>query len=79
MAEATETIERWAQQDYAYGFVTDIEADTIPPGLNEGVIRHISAKKDEPEWLLAWRLQAYRQWVTMTDPTVADRNYAPTH
>ena len=77
MAEATETIERWAQQDYAYGLVPDIEADTIPPGLNEGVIRHISAKKDEPEWLLEWRLKAYRHWLTMTEPTWANIKYPP--
>ncbi|MCH7994865.1 MAG: Fe-S cluster assembly protein SufB [Planctomycetes bacterium] len=77
MAEATETIERWAQQDYAYGFVTDIEADTIPPGLNEGVIRHISAKKNEPEWLLEWRLKSYRHWLTMTEPTWANIKYPP--
>ena len=52
-----------AQREYKYGFVTDIEADTIPPGLNEDVVRLISAKKKEPEFLLEWRLKAYRHWL----------------
>jgi Fe-S cluster assembly protein SufB len=54
--------------EYKYGFVTDIEADSAPPGLNEDIVRFISAKKDEPEWLLEWRLKAYRQWLKMTPP-----------
>ena len=69
MSTATETIEQLANQDYKYGFVTDVEADTIPKGLSEDVIRLISAKKEEPEWLLEWRLKAYRLWTSMTDPT----------
>ena len=57
MAESTDPIlEQLTQREYQYGFVTDIETDTIPPGLNEDVVRLISAKKEEPEWLLEWRL-----------------------
>jgi len=62
-------------QPYKYGFVTDIEADTIPRGLNEDVIRLISAKKNEPEFMLEFRLKAYRKWQKMTEPTWADVNY----
>ena len=57
-----------AEPEYKYGFVTDIEADTIPPGLNEEVVRLISAKKKEPDWLLDWRLKAYRHWLTLEGP-----------
>jgi len=69
--------EQFANQEYEAGFVTDIEADTLPPGLDEDVIRHISAKKDEPEWLLNWRLEAFRHWLTMTEPHWAHVNYKP--
>ena len=69
MSTATETIEGLVQQEYKYGFVTDVEADTIPRGLSEDTIRQISARKGEPEWLLEWRLKAYRHWQTMTEPT----------
>ncbi|MDJ0674567.1 MAG: Fe-S cluster assembly protein SufB [Calothrix sp. MO_167.B42] len=62
-------------QPYKYGFVTDIEADTIPRGLNEDVIRLISAKKNEPEFMLEFRLKAYRKWQKMTEPNWADVNY----
>ncbi len=58
--------------DYKYGFVTDIETDTIPAGLSEDVIRLISAKKEEPEWMLQFRLKAYRHWVTMKMPAWAN-------
>ena len=54
--------------EYKYGFETDIEADTLPPGLDEDIVRLISAKKNEPDWLLEWRLKAYRHWLTMTEP-----------
>ena len=64
----TQTIEELANKEYKYGFVTDIEADTIPKGLNEDVVRQISAKKQEPEWLMEWRLKAYRHWLTMEEP-----------
>ena len=62
-------------QDYKYGFYTDIEQETIPKGLNEDVIRMISAKKEEPEWMLAWRLKAYRRWLKMKDPRWAYLDY----
>ena len=59
------TIEVLANREYKYGFVTDIESDVIPRGLNEETVRLISAKKNEPEWLLQFRLKAYRHWLTM--------------
>lgn len=68
MSTATETIEQFANQEYKWGFVTDIESETIPRGLSEDVVRLISAKKREPEWLLQWRLKAYRHWLTMEEP-----------
>ena len=58
MPTATETIERFAERDYEFGFVTDVEQDTIPAGLDEDIIRLISAKKEEPEYMLEWRLKA---------------------
>jgi Fe-S cluster assembly protein SufB len=71
------SIESLVNREYQYGFVTDIDADTLPPGLNEDVIRLISSKKAEPEWLLEWRLKAYRRWLTMTEPHWANVRYAP--
>ena len=68
MSNETNTIEEFAAQEYKYGFVTDIEADSAPPGLNEDIIRLISAKKQEPIWLLEWRLKAFRHWQTMEEP-----------
>ncbi|MFM8622604.1 MAG: Fe-S cluster assembly protein SufB, partial [Holophagaceae bacterium] len=62
-------------QAYKYGFVTDIESESVDPGLSEDVIRLISAKKKEPEWLLAWRLKAYQHWLTMTEPEWAHVHY----
>ncbi len=61
-------IEELASKEYKWGFVTDIEADSAPPGLNEEIVRFISAKKKEPAWLLEWRLKAYRHWLTMKEP-----------
>jgi len=69
------TIEQIASQEYKYGFVTDIESDVAPPGLNEDIIRLISSKKQEPEWLLEWRLKAFRHWLTMKEPTWANVHY----
>ncbi len=66
---ATAGIEELATREYKYGFVTDIEADSAPPGLNEDIIRFIAAKKNEPEFMVQWRLKAYRQWLKMEDPT----------
>ncbi|MEC7439059.1 MAG: Fe-S cluster assembly protein SufB, partial [Pseudomonadota bacterium] len=67
MAATTETIEQVEQATgkYKYGFVTDIETEKAPTGLNEDIIRFISAKKEEPEWMLEWRLKAFRRWLTM--------------
>jgi Fe-S cluster assembly protein SufB len=71
------SIETLVNKEYAYGFVTDIESDTIPPGLSEATIRLISAKKEEPEWLLEWRLKAFRRWQTMTEPRWPNVTYEP--
>jgi Fe-S cluster assembly protein SufB len=68
MSTATNTIEEFASREYEHGFVTPIEADSAPPGLSEEIIRFISAKKHEPDWLLQWRLKAYRHWLTLEEP-----------
>src|SRR5262245_48875654 len=70
-----EQIQELTNRDYQFGFVTDIEADRVPPGLDENVVRLISAQKQEPEWLLEWRLKAYRHWLKMTEPTWAMVHY----
>lgn len=70
-------LEKLAEQEYKYGFVTDIEQEIAPVGLNEDVIRMISAKKEEPEWLLEWRLKAYEHWLTMKEPTWPNVHYPP--
>jgi Fe-S cluster assembly protein SufB len=62
------SVESLVNREYKHGFVTDIESDSVPPGLDEGVIRLISEKKGEPEWLLAWRLRAYKAWLKMEEP-----------
>src|SRR5256884_6375523 len=77
MSTATETIEGLVKQEYKYGFYTDVEVDAAPPGLNEEIIRLISRKKNEPEWLTDWRLKAYRHWLTMTEPAWAKVKHAP--
>jgi Fe-S cluster assembly protein SufB len=77
MNRDTLTIETRLGQKYRHGFVTDIEADTVPPGLSEEVIRGISARKGEPGWLLEWRLQAYRHWLTMRQPNWAHLDIEP--
>ena len=73
----TSSIESQVLQPYKYGFVTDIESDEVPAGLNEDVIRLISAKKREPAFMLEWRLKAYRHWITMKEPTWANVKYPP--
>ncbi|NER52378.1 MAG: Fe-S cluster assembly protein SufB, partial [Symploca sp. SIO1A3] len=73
----TATVKTLVNQPYKYGFVTDIESDTVPRGLNEEIIRLISAKKHEPEFMLEFRLKAYRQWQKMKEPSWAHINYAP--
>ena len=77
MTTATETIEQLANREYKYGFVTDVESESIPKGLSEDVVRLISQKKNEPEWLLEWRLKAYRLWLTMKEPTWQNVKYDP--
>lgn len=75
MKTQNKTIEKVTSQDYQYGFVTDIEQDTIPPGLNEDVIRLISNKKNEPDWLTNWRLKSYNNWLKMNEPDWAKVDY----
>jgi len=75
MTTATNTLEEIARQDYKYGFVTDIESETIPMGLSEDIVRLISSKKNEPEWLLEWRLKAYRHWLTLSEPEWPNVHY----
>ncbi len=80
MAAVQETVDQVRRIDvdqYKYGFVTDIESDKAPKGLSEDTVRFISAKKDEPEWMLAWRLEAYRRWLTMREPQWARVDYGP--
>ena len=72
-----ETIENRLKQEYKYGFVTDIEEESLPPGLDENTVRAISAKKNEPKWLTDWRLKSYRNWLKMTEPTWAKIHYNP--
>ncbi|HXS55884.1 MAG TPA: Fe-S cluster assembly protein SufB [Hanamia sp.] len=77
MEEELRMLEETVASDYKYGFVTDIETDIIPKGLNEEVIRLISAKKNEPEWMLEWRLKAYTHWLKMEEPTWPNVKYPP--
>ena len=77
MSTATETIEDLVKTEYKYGFVTDIEMDIAPRGLSEDVVRLISTKKNEPAWLLEWRLKAYRHWLTMQEPKWHNTTYPP--
>ncbi len=77
MSTPQNTLEELAKQEYKYGFSTTVEADSVPPGLNEDVIRTISAKKQEPEFMLQWRLEAFRHWLTMTEPKWANIHYPP--
>ncbi|HTQ66003.1 MAG TPA: Fe-S cluster assembly protein SufB [Puia sp.] len=77
MNDSLSTIERTVLSDYKYGFVTDIEADEAPKGLREDIIHFISAKKKEPEWMLEWRLKAYRHWRNMEEPKWANIKHEP--
>jgi len=70
-----EQIKNLTEANYKYGFVTDIDSETAPKGLSEDVVRFISAKKNEPDWLLQWRLKAYRHWLIMDEPTWANVSY----
>jgi Fe-S cluster assembly protein SufB len=75
--ETAEQVRAVTEQKYKYGFFTDIESDTAPKGLSEDIVRFISARKNEPEWLLEWRLKAYRHWLTMEEPNWAKIGYPP--
>ena len=77
MSTASQTIQELATKEYKYGFVTEVEADEVPRGLNEDIIRTISSKKNEPDWLLDWRLKSYRLWTTMKEPKWPNVTYGP--
>src|SRR4030081_3242006 len=75
--QTVDQVRRIDVDQYKYGFVTDIESDKAPKGLSEDTVRFISARKNEPEWMLAWRLDAYRRWLTMREPLWARVTYGP--
>ncbi|MBI4664199.1 MAG: Fe-S cluster assembly protein SufB [Verrucomicrobia bacterium] len=77
MSTATETIEGFVSKEYKYGFFTEVETESAPPGLNEEIIQLISTKKNEPDFLLEWRLKAYHHWLTMREPNWAKVKYPP--
>ena len=81
MSDSSNTIETFANQEYKWGFVTDIESESIPRGLSEDVVRLISAKKNEPQFMLDWRLRAYRHWASLqakeAEPKWANIHYSP--
>jgi Fe-S cluster assembly protein SufB len=77
MSTSSQVIQDLASREYRYGFVTDVEQEVVPRGLSEDVVRLISAKKNEPAWLLDWRLKAYRVWLTLKEPTWANIKYGP--
>ena len=77
MTEQASSLNELIADEYRHGFVTDLEVDTVPPGLTEDTIRMISARKNEPEFMLEWRLKAFRHWLTMTEPTWSTAHYPP--
>jgi Fe-S cluster assembly protein SufB len=77
MSTTQNELEVLTRQDYKYGFVTDIEAESAPPGLNEDIVRWISAKKNEPQFMLDWRLKSFRHWTTMQEPAWHNVHYPP--
>jgi Fe-S cluster assembly protein SufB len=77
MTGASSDVAELASREYQYGFVTDLDTDVVPPGLSEDVIALIAAKKNEPEWLLEWRLRSYRYWLTLAEPTWQNVTYGP--
>jgi len=77
MSEQDQILDEVTGKEYKYGFVSDIEQETLPKGLNEDTIRFISKKKNEPDWLLEWRLKAYRHWLTMDEPKWPNVKYPP--
>ena len=74
---SNEAIKKTIAEDYKYGFETNVEQDTFPPGLDEEVIKRLSEIKNEPKWLLNWRLKAYRHWLKMKEPTWSNIQYNP--
>jgi len=77
MSETSDPIKHYTDREYKYGFVTDVDQEVIPKGLDEDVIRLISAKKQEPQWMLEWRLRAYRHWLKMKEPKWPNVHYPP--
>ena len=77
MSAVQSELREFTEREYPYGFVTELETDEVPRGLNEDVVRLISSKWSEPEWLLAWRLKAYRHWLTMAEPSWANVVHPP--
>ena len=75
--ESTALLEQFANRDYEHGWKTDLETETIEPGLSEETVRRISAKKNEPQWLLDWRLKAYKHFLTMKEPKWPNVHYTP--
>ena len=77
MSTSAKALQELTNRQYKYGFVTDIETDTVPRGLSEDVVRLVSAKKNEPEFMLEWRLKAFRHWLTMKEPRWQNVRYPP--
>src|SRR5262249_41787306 len=75
--QTVDQVRRIDVDQYKYGFITEIESDKAPKGLSEDIVRFISGKKNEPEWMLNWRLDAYRRWLTMREPTWARVSHPP--
>ena len=75
MSEDLKILDEVTNSEYKYGFVSNIESDNAPKGLDESTVRFISAKKNEPEWLLEWRLKSFRHWLTLEEPTWANVHY----
>src|ERR1700749_5113853 len=75
MAEKYEILEEFTQSEYKYGFTSDIDTEFAPKGLNEDIVRFISKKKNEPEWLVEYRPKAFRHWLTLEEPEVAHLSY----
>ena len=77
MSTETQAIQDLATREYKYGFVTDVEAEHFPQGLSEAIVREISVRKGEPDWMLDWRLKSYRTWLTLKDPEWANVRHEP--
>jgi Fe-S cluster assembly protein SufB len=77
MSKDNQVLEEFTSKEYEHGWSTNIETDSAPKGLNEDIVRFISAKKNEPEWLLEWRLEAFRKWTKMKEPKWPNVTYPP--